>query len=223
MKKFLAIILALVMVFSMAACGGEDTPDAVQDGTGDVAVDLDALEETDKITLRWDDEEMQTGGKFNGNNTIAFIEVLYDGEVISDYEFTIQGEPCVSAAIWEAPILRVDALKNGSCDLVIIRGEEKAAFTWTVEDLPETLALEWLGYIIYGDTFGTPDMDDDVTVLFNGEQISDYEVIVADESLAEVTRNADGSLHIKALKSGEVEDFLTIEYEGNSWVFGLCV
>ena len=60
-------------------------------------------------------------------------------------------------------------------------------------------------------------------VLFNGEQISDYEVIVADESLAEVTRNTDGSLHIKALKTGEVEDFLTIEYEGESWVFGLCV
>ncbi len=223
MKKFLAVILTLVMVFSMAACGGEDTSDAVQDGTEGTTVDLDALEETDQITLLWDDDEMQTGGKLTGDNTTAMVEVLYDGQGISDYEFTVEGAPCISAAIWDGPVLRVDALKNGSCDLVIIRGEEKATFTCTVEELPETLALEWLGYIIYRDTFGTPGLDDDVRVLFNGEQISDYEVIVADESLAEVTRNTDGSLHIKALKTGEVEDFLTIEYEGESWVFGLCV
>ena len=64
--------------------------------------------------------------------------------------------------------------------------------------------------------------DDDLVVRYGGEAITDYTFTVADESLAEVTKNADGNLHVKAKTTGEVIGFLTIEYNGTSDTFGLC-
>jgi len=231
MKKFLAILLALAMIFSMAACGGSETEEGA-DGAADIeGPDLGALTESNQIVLRREGgKELPQGDTLNAMDLSGVnLEVVYGGEVITDYELLVEGEACANATMWEEDNFHLDAFKNGSCELVIVYGEEKATYPIFVEGMPEELVLNWIGYIVwpageYGDgVFGTPGLDDDITVLYNGEPISDYTYTVADESLAEVTKNADGTLHIKALKEGEVLEFLTIEYNGMTRVFGLCV
>jgi hypothetical protein len=233
MKKFLAILLMLTMVFTMAACGGDtgadNSGDEVQNGAQNEDVNLDVLTETDQIVLHLGDGERQAGEEINLGQFGELIEVWYGGEMVTGYSMHADGESCISATMWEEHNFRLDAVKNGSCELVIVYGEEKATFPVVVEDLPEMITLNWIGYIVQpaevtGDgIFGTPGLDDDIIVMFNGEPIADYTWTIGDESLAEVTQNADGSLHIKALKEGEVLEFLTIEYNGMTAVFGLCV
>ncbi len=230
MKKLLAILLALTMVFSMAACGGSET-DGADDGVQDETVNLDTLTESDQIVLRIQDgKEFQKGEPIKAmEHSEANLEVVYGGEVIMGYELLMEGEPCANATMWEEDNFHLDAFKNGYGQLVIVYGEEKATYPVVVEGLPEELVLNWIGYIVRPASemndgiFGTPGLDDDIIIMYNGDPISDYTYTVADESLAEVTQNADGSLHIKALKEGEVLDFLTIEYNGQTHVFGLCV
>ena len=226
MKKISAILLMLAMIFTMAACGSSEAEDDAQQNE----VNTDSLTESAQMVLRMEDGmELVQGDLLNvrdiGNSN---LEVLYGGEVVTGYELLIEGEPCVSAVMWEEDNFRLGAVKNGTCELVIVYGEEKLTHPLFVEGMPEVLALNWIGYIIYGagedgdGVFGTTMFDDDVTVLFNGEAIADYTFTVLDESLAEVTKNADGSLHIKALKQGEAVEFLTIEYGDASALFGLC-
>lgn len=245
MKKLLAMMLMFAMVFCMAACGGDTESDAAQDGAQDGAQaevqddaqaetegpDLEVLTESDQIVLRMPGgKDLPQGDTLNAMDLSGVnLEVYYGGELVTGYELVIDGNACVNATMWEEDNFHLDAFKNGTCDLVIVYGEEKATYPVFVEGMPEELLLNWIGYIVwpageYGDgVFGTPGLDDDITVLYNGEPISDYTYTVADESLAEVTKNADGSLHIKALKEGEVLEFLTIEYNGLTRVFGLCI
>ena len=230
MKKLLAILLMLALMFTMAACGGsEEAAEDVQSGAAQETPDLDVLAETDQLAVRMGERELKTGDQIEIGMGGAFLEVLYAGEQVTDYEFVVEGDGCVSAAEWDGVVFRVDGVKNGTCNLVVIRGEEKAVFPVTADGIPEVLALNWIGCIVYGagetgdGVFGTPGLDDDIIVLYNGEPITDYTYTVADESLAEVTKNADGTLHIKALKEREVLEFLTIEYNGASEIFGLCV
>lgn len=230
MKKFLTVLMMLSMVFSMVGCGSSEI-DGGDDAGQQEKMNLEALTESAELVLRFEDGNDLTQGDLVNARDLegANLEVVYSGEVVTGYQLLVEGDACVSAAMWEEDNFRIGPFKNGSCELVIVYGEEKATYPLFVEGLPEALALNWIGYIIYpagedGDgVFGTPGLDDDIIVMYNGEPISDYTFTVADESLAEVTKNADGSLHIKALKEGEVLDFLTIEYNGQTHVFGLCV
>ena len=231
MKKFLAILLMFAMIFTFAACGGTQTDDQQQneDVQQDETPDAETLTETDQIALATGDGEWAAGQQINLGQNGVLTEVMYAGEMVTGYELLVEGDACISATMWEEHNFRIDPVKNGSCELVVVYGGEKAVFPVTVEGLPEMITLNWIGYIVQpveatGDgIFGTPGLDDDITIMFNGEAIADYTYTVSDESLAEVTKNADGTLHIKALKEGEVLDFLTIEYNGITATFGLCV
>lgn len=203
MKKLFTLLLVLALVFGMTACGGSETDgagdaadDAAQDEVQEETVDTDVLTESDQIVIR-----VQNGDEMQPGTTIAAmemsganLEVLYGGELVTGYEFAVEGEPCVSAAMWEEDNFHLGAVKNGTCNLVIVYGEEKATYPVVVEGLPEVLALNWIGYIIMpagvdsDGVFGTPGLDDDIAVLFNGEPVTDYTYTVSDESLAEVTQ-----------------------------------
>ena len=189
----------------------------------------ETLTETDQMSLSYGDGEWKAGEQIALGQYGALVEVMYGGEMVTGYELIVEGDACISATMWEEHNFRIDPVKNGTSNLVVVYGEEKATFPVTVEGLPEMITLNWIGYIVQpaevtGDgIFGTPGLDDDITIMFNGEAIADYTYTVADESLAEVTKNADGTLHIKALAEGEVLDFLTVEYNGQTATFGLCV
>ena len=233
MKKIFAVLLVLAMVFSMAACGSEEPQEELEPPKDEQVEEevLATLTETDKITLRGRDFELEAGETCSENWFDQRVEVLYEGETLSDseYDFAVVGEdPSISATVWDEYSFLITGFKNGECDLVITCGEEKATFHWVMENIPEYLALDWEGAIIYGDSvyeesvFGMHMFDDDLVVRYGGEAITDYTFTVADESLAEVTKNADGTLHVKAKTTGEVIGFLTIEYNGTSDTFGLC-
>lgn len=233
MKKLLAILLMLTMVFTMAACGGDDQAEELEPPKDEQVEEnvLETLTETDKISLRGRDFELKAGDTFAGDWFDQRVEVYYDGEKLSDseYDFAVVGEdPSISATVWDEYSFNITGFKNGKCDLVITCGEEKSTFHWEMDGISEYLALDWEGAIIYGasvygeSVFGMHMFDDDLVVRYGGEVITDYTFTVADESLAEVTKNDDGTLHVKAKTTGEVIEFLTIKYNGISDVFGLC-
>ena len=87
------------------------------------------------------------------------------------------------------------------------------------EATPATITLKWDNHIIpEGDGFGTRNFNDTVTVYNNGKNITDYKVIFEDPSCGTATKNADGTLQLKAKKQGQWTMY--IEYKGVKHKFG---
>lgn len=95
MKKIFAVLLVLAMVFSMAACGSEEPQEELEPPKDEQVEEevLATLTETDKITLRGRDFELKAGETCSENWFDQRVEVLYEGETLSDseYDFAVVG------------------------------------------------------------------------------------------------------------------------------------
>lgn len=86
---------------------------------------------------------------------------------------------------------------------------------------PDEITLKWGSFIIPAcEGFGCPGFNNDLTVMCNGEKISDYKAYFEDSSFGSIEKNKDGTMHIKAKKEGSCH--LYIEYKGQKWYFRLA-
>ena len=151
------------------------------------------------------------------------MEVLLDGKKTSDYMVYLEDSSCGTAVKESDGRLHLVAAKEGKWTMYVVCGKEYAAFRWNTtaaEPADETgnLTLHWSGYIIGpGACFGATFFDDDITVCFDGQPISDYTVELEDPEQGTAEINVDGTLHLRWLKK-DVKP-LIITYKGTPYVF----
>ncbi len=154
MKKLLALLMALAMVFCFAACGGNDTPDVDSDS------DLAYVKENGKLVVGITDYppmNYQENGEWVGFDTeltYAFAEKLgveVEFVVLADWgkkfiELSSKSIDCV----WNGMTITDEALKNSSVSdvylqnsQVVVLSADKAATMTTVDAVKElTFAVE---------------------------------------------------------------------------------
>ncbi len=155
MKKFLALLLALSMVFCFAACGGNTAPEgATEAPDANVASDLAYVKENGKLVVGITDYppmNYQENGEWVGFDTeltYAFAEKLgVDVEfvVLADWgkkfiELSSKSVDCV----WNGMTITDEALKNASVSdvylqnsQVVVLASDKAATLNTVDALKD--------------------------------------------------------------------------------------
>lgn len=116
MKKLLVLLLALVMAFSLAACGGGETSGNGEKPSGNIAdiddgnKDKEDNGDTNTPTLSWPSADFITPGmKYTGGGTITYVDYI-DGSTQegggSQYGVYINGATIEDAKTY------IDALKT---------------------------------------------------------------------------------------------------------------
>ena len=191
--------------------------------TDEKKFDPATLSRTKRIRLKWRASEIEDGSGFGKHQFDDRVEVLLDDKKTSDYLVYLEDNSCGTAVKESDGRLHLVAAKEGEWTMYVVCGKEYAAFRWTTtaaEPADETgnLTLHWSDYVIGpGGCFGATFFDDDITVCFNGQPISDYTVELGDPDQGTAKINADGTLHLRWLKK-DVKP-LIITYKGTPYVF----
>ena len=150
MKKLLAMLLALVMVLSMAACGGNKAPEtqapAANDPTDAPATEAPTDEVGDPITLIFSIAAVPTDA--HGAAQKVFKEKL---EEISGGNITVE---CYDSGTLYGQDTEHDALKNGDVDLIY------SSASWLTDGSP------WVSMFTAGYVFQSYEH---MTAVLNGE------------------------------------------------------
>ncbi|MGN1142948.1 MAG: serine/threonine protein kinase, partial [Anaerovoracaceae bacterium] len=174
--------------------------------TDEKKFDPAALSRTKRIRLKWRASEIEDGSGFGKHQFDDRVEVLLDGKKTSDYLVYLEDSSCGTAVKESDGRLHLVAAKEGEWTMYVVCGKEYAAFRWKTTaaepaDETDNLTLHWSGYIVGpGGCFGATFFDDDITVCFNGQPISDYTVELGDPDQGTAKINADGTLHLRWLK-----------------------
>ena len=191
--------------------------------TDEKKFDPAALSRTKRIRLKWRASEIEDGSGFGKHQFDDRVEVLLDGKKTSDYLVYLEDSSCGTAVKESDGRLHLVAAKEGEWTMYVVCGKEYAAFRWKTTaaepaDETDNLTLHWSGYVNGpGSCFGATYFDDDITVCFNGQPISDYTVELGDPEQGTAEINADGTLHLRWLKK-DVKP-LIITYKGTPYVF----
>lgn len=132
MKKLLAMLLCLAMVFSLAACSGDTKTDAPATDGGNAASELKV-----GVILIGDETEGYTLAHMNGIKTAAANLGMADTQIIWNYTVS-EDSTCYDKA--------VEMVENYDCDMVISNSYGHQDFmAQAAENYPETTFIAMTG------------------------------------------------------------------------------
>lgn len=198
MKKFLAMLLALVMVLGLVACGGNGN------GSGSQTSGNDAQNSGDAGNAGGDDAQEPSGGNSDGEITIALIT-----NTTGDY--AQYGIPVHNAAMLYIDQLNENGGINGK-QIKVLEYDDKADGVETVNALNlavENGATAVIGSVLTGATIALADATYDINMpqITASATAAGVTMIDADDPNSEIRENVFRSCFIDPFQGEKMADY----------------
>lgn len=221
MKRFAALLLALVCVFSLAACGAEKEASAPQAGSAEQKADISPEEEKDK------EVELETAEAEIAENAIPLLKddtgVYQDPDGVYEIPFGVRTE--AGDQMFFTAKISANAILN--CSGIDAFGEEDASLlsagtmkAYNEEGQLKDISMECATYMDASGIYKimiNPSNTEDASYYFEGMKECETDVIeVEDENLpAHIWRNINDDAAIYITVKLSEDYYLDMGYTGN--------
>lgn len=216
-KKVLSIFMALMMIVSLAACGGKETPKAEEPAAPAESTE-DATDTEQAETPAADGEKLKMVVCIGWINDMSFYQSTYDGsqKILADlgdkYDVEVV-EMGTDSTVW--PDAFYDAADNGADIIVSVGYQNKEAFETIPKEYPDTK------FILFDQDldFSSGELSNVLSIVFDSNEAGFLSGATAAYYTTSEAANADKKIgFVGAYDSATINNFLVGYAEGARYV-----